>query len=198
MNDSDFYFSRILLLGSSMDMVKSRSQKTADTGEKMNDHLTVEDVVSLVDESIDMVKQYLLRRFPQEQIKEEIKNDMISVVRNNVPEEGSTPRGVQFLGPKHITHAGGHIAKITKVTTDKKDNFGNPYVVYFTMDGQRYSKGFKPTSPMLISLVDMFGEDEGKWINKQVLLNKKSDDEGERLTITPAPTPAGKGDGRIR
>lgn len=103
---------------------------------------------------------------------------------------GQGQQGVQFLSPRHVTAKGGHMAKITKVTTDKPDNFGNPYVVYFVMekDATKYSKGFKDTSALLASLVDLFGEDEGKWIGKPLVIGKETDDEGgERLSFSAVP-----------
>lgn len=108
---------------------------------------------------------------------------MITVTRNNPTQGASTPKGIQFLSPRHITNPEGHTATITKVTTDKPDNFGNPYVVYFVMDGQKYSKGYKPTSDALSTLVDLFGADEKKWIKRTVVIGKMVDDDGgERLT----------------
>ena len=112
----------------------------------------------------------------------------IKLDRSNTAEQASTPRGVQFLSPKHTTSAG-KLAKITKVSTPdnggKPDNFGNPYIVWLTMDGQKYSKGFKPTSDNLAMLVDILGDDEAKWVGQQVVVGKSSDDEsGERLVFT--------------
>lgn len=108
---------------------------------------------------------------------------MITVTRNNPTQGASTPKGVQFLSPRHISNPEGHVATITKVTTDKPDNFGNPYVVYFVMDGQKYSKGYKSSSDALATLVDLFGADEKKWVKKTVVIGKLVDDDGgERLT----------------
>jgi hypothetical protein len=118
---------------------------------------------------------------PQCSDKEE--KDMINVRRQEQQKSGS-PRGVQFLSPRHITAPGGHVAKIVKVTTDKPDNFGNPIIVYFTFDGesQKYSKGFRETSTLLCDLVDFFGNDEKKWPGKTVVISKELDDEqSERL-----------------
>jgi len=109
---------------------------------------------------------------------------MIQVQRNNVPQgTQQAARGVQFLKPIHATKEGVK-ATITKVSTDKPDNFGNPYVVYMTINGQRYSKGFKPTSDNLASLVDLLGSDESKWIKKSITVFRVTDDEGsERLAF---------------
>ena len=109
---------------------------------------------------------------------------MITIQRSNVPQGGAqTPRGIQFLKPMHATKEGVK-ATITKVTTDKPDNFGNPYVVYLTIGGQKYSKGFKGTSDNLASLVDILGADETKWIKKTVTVLRVTDDEGsERLAF---------------
>lgn len=116
---------------------------------------------------------------------------MITVQRGNAASATSTPKGVQFLSPRHITKAEGHIAKVTKVTTPdnggKPDNFGNPYVVYFLMEGTRYSKGFKPTSDALAQLVDLLGADEKKWSNASIRITKTVDDDGgERLAYLKA------------
>jgi hypothetical protein len=113
----------------------------------------------------------------------------IKVDRSNVRTEAtSTERGVQFLSPNH-TNSAGKLAKITKVNTPdnkgKSDNYGNPYVVYFTMDGQKYSKGFKPTSDNLAVLVELFGEDESKWIGQPVIIARTDDeDSGPRLAFS--------------
>jgi len=107
---------------------------------------------------------------------------MIKVDRSNQAQGQKTQRGVQFLSPKHILNDRQE-ATITKVTTDKPDNFGNPYVVYYKFGGQKYSKGYSETSDALMTLVDLFGEDEKKWIDKKVILGKVSSEEtGTRLT----------------
>lgn len=112
---------------------------------------------------------------------------MITVARNNPTNNKVTPKGVQFLSPRHIRSEKGHGAKITKVTTEKPDNFGNPYVVHFQIGNDKYSKGYKETSDALANLVDLFGDDEKKWIGKTVLIGKSVDDDGgERLTYTKA------------
>lgn len=116
--------------------------------------------------------------------------DMIKVRRQQHGTDGQGQKGTQFLSPRHVTSKGGHIAKITKVTTDKPDNFGNPYVVYFVMDGDatKYSKGFKDTSSLLGNLVDLFGEDESKWPGKSLVIGKQVDEDGaERLTFSQVP-----------
>lgn len=114
--------------------------------------------------------------------------EMITVNRNNQPQAtNSTPKGVQFLSPRHVTTAEGFVATIYKVTIDQPDNFGNPYIVYFKSGADKFSKGFKPTSENLISLVDLFGDDEKKWVGVDVLINKKVDDNSERLIFLPAP-----------
>jgi hypothetical protein len=112
--------------------------------------------------------------------------EMITLQRNNIPQGGAQQsRGVQFLKPIHVTNPKGMAAKIYKVTSVKPDNFGNPYTVYFNIDGAKYSKGFKPTSDNLASLVELFGADETKWIGKSVTVGKLVDDEGgERLIFT--------------
>ena len=112
---------------------------------------------------------------------------MIQVQRNNRAGDSgiTTPRGVQFLSPRHVTDAKGMKATIYKVTTDKPDNYGNPFVVFFKVGNDKYSKGFKATSDGLIALVDMLGEDEKKWSGKSLTINKYVDDDGgERLTFT--------------
>lgn len=116
---------------------------------------------------------------------------MIKLQRQQAGTQGQGQKGVQFLSPRHITEKGGHLAKITKVTTDKPDNFGNPYVVYFQMDGDstKYSKGFRPTSSLLADLVDLFGEDEKKWIGKRLVIGKIADEEdAERLSFSSVPS----------
>ena len=117
---------------------------------------------------------------------EEEKNQMIELQSNQVPTGPSqAKRGVQFLKPMHIKNPSGEKAKVIKVTSDKPDNFGNPYTVFFTFGGQRYSKGFKPTSDNLASLVNILGADETKWSGKPVTIGKLVDDEGgERLVFT--------------
>jgi hypothetical protein len=111
---------------------------------------------------------------------------MITLQRNNIPQSGQAQtRGVQFLKPLHVTNPKGMTAKIYKVTSDKPDNFGNPYTVYFNVGGAKYSKGFKPTSDNLASLVELLGPDEKKWVGKPVTIGKLVDDEGgERLVFT--------------
>ena len=111
---------------------------------------------------------------------------MIVLQTNNIPENAkAAARGVQFLKPMHIKTTDGEKAKVIKVTSDKKDSFGNPYTVYFTFGGQKYSKGFKPTSDNLASLVSLLGPDETKWAGKFVTIGKQVDDEGgERLIFT--------------
>lgn len=113
-------------------------------------------------------------------------NTMIELQRNNLPASGVTAtRGVQFLKPTHVKDPKGMTAKIYKVTTDKPDNFGNPYTVFFNANGAKYSKGFKPTSDNLASLVGLLGADETKWVGKSVTIGKLVDDEGgERLVFT--------------
>lgn len=119
------------------------------------------------------------------QLKEE--DTMIKLQRTNAPTGGATPRGVQFLSPRHLTNEVGHKAQIYRATTNKPDNFGNPYVVYFEMDGTKYSKGFKATSDGLAQLCDVLGTDEKKWVGKSVIIGKKVDDDnGERLTYSEA------------
>lgn len=88
----------------------------------------------------------------------------------------STPRGVQFLKTDHVMQP--TPAKILKVTTDKPDNFSNPIVVYFTFGGITYSKGYKPTADGLARLVELFGNDETKWANRDVILSAAEDTEG--------------------
>jgi len=113
---------------------------------------------------------------------------MITVQRSNAPVGTSTQRGVQFLSPRHVA-AGPLTMTIAKVTTDKPDNFGNPYVVYFTHNGAHYSKGYSPTSDALAQLVDLFGADEKKWTGKSVVIGASNNaDEGERLTYAAVAT----------
>jgi hypothetical protein len=65
--------------------------------------------------------------------------NMINLQRNNNPTGTSTPKGVQFLRPMHVTPEGVK-AKIVKATDGKPDNFGNPVVVDFTIGGQKYGR----------------------------------------------------------
>lgn len=103
---------------------------------------------------------------------------MIKVQRSNpVSTTGAAIKGVQFLAPKHVAD-GPLVMKITKVTTDKPDNFLNPIVVFFENRSTKYSKGFKETSYNLIALVDIFGADEKKWIGKDVQVSAVADDGG--------------------
>lgn len=117
--------------------------------------------------------------------------NMINVVRNNVPTGSVSPKGVQFLSPKHVTSPDGFVARVYKVSTPdnggKPDNYGNPYVVYFENGAEKFSKGMKPTSEHLFQLVDMLGTDERDWLGKAVTINKVVDDEGApRLVFLPA------------
>lgn len=91
-------------------------------------------------------------------------------------------KGVQFLKPDHVR--AGVTATIKKVTTDKADNFGNPYVVYFEFGGVTYSKGYSPTSTALGSLIALLGQDEKKWNGKSVKLGVKTVDDQEQITYT--------------
>lgn len=114
---------------------------------------------------------------------------MITIQRNNPTVNTSATKGVQFLSPRHVTIEG-VVMKITRVTSDKVDNFGNPYVVYFAEGGNKYSKGYKPTSDALAALVDLFGADESKWSGQSVRIGKKVDDDGgERLTYVATSNP---------
>jgi hypothetical protein len=112
--------------------------------------------------------------------------DMITLQRNNIPQgQQAAGRGVQFLKPVHVTNPKGMAAKVIKVTSDKPDNFGNPYTVFFSMNSAKYSKGFKPTSDNLAALVEILGADETRWAGKSVTIGKLVDDEGgERLVFT--------------
>lgn len=113
---------------------------------------------------------------------------MLQVAKKAVNAQGEAQRGVQFLSPKHITNREtGLVFTVTKVTTNKPDNFANPYVVFFAMNGQKYSKGFKPTSEGLAQLCGFLGADESKWTTKKVNINVITDeDDGERLTYKAA------------
>lgn len=114
---------------------------------------------------------------------------MITIQRSNLPQGTTqTPKGVQFLKPMHATKEGvkATINRVTAAGVDgaKADNFGNPYVVFLSINGQKYSKGFKPTSDNLASLVDVLGADETKWAKKTVTVYRVTDDEGaERLAF---------------
>lgn len=110
---------------------------------------------------------------------------MLTVQTSNAPKGSATQKGVQFLKPEHV-RAKSLVFTVAKVTTDKPDNFGNPYVVYFTCNGQRYSKGYSPTSTGLAELVSVMGTpDETKWAKKTVLIGaSSSEDTGERLTYS--------------
>lgn len=116
---------------------------------------------------------------------------MIVIQRSNTPTGTATPKGVQFLNLGHVTNPNGHVAKILKVTSPdnggKPDNYGNPYVVFFEYGGQKYSKGFKPSSDNLASLASLFGNDESTWKNKLVLIGKQVDEDGGRLTFSAVP-----------
>lgn len=116
--------------------------------------------------------------------KEENTN-MINLQRNNTPQGNEVPKGIQFLSPRHVLTAQGFKAEIYKVTTDKPDNFGNPVVVYFKAGTIKYSKGFKLSSDLLATLVDLLGADESKWTKKVITIGKMVDDNGgERLTFS--------------
>ena len=114
---------------------------------------------------------------------------MLTVSRPVANQEVSNvKKGIQFLSPKHITNPSGHVAKISKMTTDTPDTFGNPYTLYVSFGGVKYSKGLKPTSDHLADLVSFLGADEKKWANQEILIGKKTDEEGaERLTFGPKP-----------
>lgn len=103
---------------------------------------------------------------------------MIKVTRPaKTSDSGGGQKSVQFLSPRHVD-AKGTVMSITKVTTDKPDNFGNPYVVFFKAgNGEKYSKGFKDTSSHLADIVDILGDDEKKWIGKSLLVSAVVDDD---------------------
>jgi hypothetical protein len=125
----------------------------------------------------ETLEQWANRQNPFEE------KQMLTVVRSNAPEGKAVSKGVQFLSPRHITSPEGLVFAISKVTTDKPDNYGNPYVVYFMRNGEKYAKGFKPTADALATLVDLFGIDEKKWTGKKVLVGVHTDeDSGVRLT----------------
>lgn len=109
---------------------------------------------------------------------------MINITPQQVKTGSTTQRGIQFLKPLHCTT--NPVAVITKVTTDKADNFGNPYVVYFEFGGQKYSKGYSPNSDALRQLVAFFGSDETKWKGKKVTLGVQVIDDQERITYAKA------------
>lgn len=112
---------------------------------------------------------------------------MLELQRRQVPTgNDQTAKGITFLKPQHATKEG-VTASITKVTTDKKDNFGNPVVVYYSIAGAKYSKGYKLSSDNLASHVDVLGADETKWAKKSIKVFKVTDDEGsERLAFGKA------------
>lgn len=112
---------------------------------------------------------------------------MLTVQTSNAPKGSATQRGVQFLKPEHVRNKA-LVFTVAKVTTDKPDNFNNPYVVYFAQGGARYSKGYSPTSTGLAELVAVMGTaDESKWAKKNVLIGaSSSEDQGERLTYSVA------------
>lgn len=113
---------------------------------------------------------------------------MIKVQKQSSGGSSSVAKGVQFLSPNHVTSKAGHVATVTKMTVDAPDNFGNPYVLHIVMDGQKYTKGFKPTSVNLADIVDVLGDDEKKYAGKKILVSKTSnEDEGDRLVFSAAP-----------
>jgi len=89
-------------------------------------------------------------------------------------------KGVQFLSPNHIFSTNGETATITKFVNHEKkpDKFGNVYTVSFEFNGGKYIKGYKPTSDALATLVELFGNDEKKWVGKTVIIGKQVDDDG--------------------
>ena len=109
---------------------------------------------------------------------------MITVTRNaNATTE--VGKGIQFLSPNHIFSTDGEKATIVKFLNHEKkpDKFGNVYTVSYEFNGGKYSKGYKPSSDALATLVDLFGPDEKKWTGKVVIIGKSTDDEGGvRLT----------------
>lgn len=106
---------------------------------------------------------------------------MIKVDRSNrEAQKGGAQKGVQFLSPKHVADGKELTCKVVKVTTNKPDNFGNPYVVYFFDGTTKYSKGYSETSDALISLVDMLGEDEKKWVGRTVVVGKELNDSADK------------------
>lgn len=109
---------------------------------------------------------------------------MIVLKRNNPRVATNIPKGLQFLGLKHVED-GDIVLKITEVTTDEPDNFGNPLVVYFEdRNGSAYSKGWIPTSDTLAHLCEMFTKDETKWAGRFVTVGKATDRKGGmRLTF---------------
>lgn len=113
---------------------------------------------------------------------------MLQIDSKKAQAQGAAARGVQFLSPKHILNRNdGEVFEILKVTTDKPDNFNNPYVVFFSKGGEKFSKGFKPTSEGLAQLASFLGADEKKWSGVEVNINVLVDeDDGERLTYKSA------------
>lgn len=111
---------------------------------------------------------------------------MIQVQSNNPTANAPGQTGVQFLSPKHVPQGGVLRLTIVRVTTDKPDNFGNPYVVTFTGQGGKYSKGYKPTSEATAIFAGAWGNDEAKWIGQLLDVGKATDEDGGvRLTYTP-------------
>lgn len=115
---------------------------------------------------------------------------MINVQRHQVPEATTqTPHGVIFAKPQHFSRKGDKML-ITKVTSPdnggKPDNFGNPYVVFWITNDQKYQKGFKPTSDNLATLVDLLGSDEAKWVKKTVtIFCVEDEDKNLRIAFGP-------------
>lgn len=135
--------------------------------------------------AVESDEQWYARQIVEQNSNPKEEQNMVNVVRSNQAQGTSTPKGVQYLSPKHVTTPDGFNATIKKLTTDKPDNYQNPYVLFLTRGADLFSKGFKPTSDLLISLVDMLGDDESKWPGKVINVNKKTDaDEGVRLVFS--------------
>lgn len=117
---------------------------------------------------------------------QEKRNKKMIVLQEAPKTNAQTQRGVQFLKPIHVNEEG-TVATIYKATSDVPDNYSNPYVVYFEMGGQKYSKGFSGRSQNLRDLCALLGTDEAKWKGKQVRISLlKKADGGEQLGFSKA------------
>jgi hypothetical protein len=110
-------------------------------------------------------------------------NTMLQLTERQQPTAtGNQVKGYTFWKPQHCTKAGTKCT-VSKVTTDKPDNFGNPVVVYWTAnDGQKYSKGFSLAADGLRNIAGVLSLDETKWKGKSFMAYQEVGDEGDLRT----------------
>lgn len=111
---------------------------------------------------------------------------MLNLVERQTPQTtANTPKGYTFWKPQHATKAGVKCTVIKVTSPDnggKPDNYGNPVVLYFTANDQKYSKGFTLASDGLRNIALVLGLDESKWPKKSFMAYQETGDEGDLRT----------------